>query len=401
MRFFFRSTMGRGGGRAVQPTHYLLTERDRRCTVYKRAPTMFFKAERLKVNCGVETTVLMHNKDDLGTYHLYTTENEDLLVVLERFIQVVRDNNQKFEETGISEKQKCEKGVKRGECYILNEMPFNASFKMRGDVANPAKCKKTYSKAIMSTSITTVREGVTQRGVGGDRGVEWGEWGDLAEMGDLGDLGEIRGMSESQGSDVSGESGGTNDSEGRQNGKSKRQEQIIILGERETEGTMHPNQKRNKTQKMQALAVYNRNDRQHDSSGQGLIVQGCATKEESRLKKSKKRNAKKNAQKVPLSNTTHARIYNGNVVEQEVCRKLHEDAATANAHVKVGAHVESNIHMPLCKAALQVRTEVKTLDDDEMVMKMKLALSSKGPKKAIFIPNEFDKNAFFSRFVMT
>jgi predicted nucleic acid-binding protein len=377
--------MGRGGGRAVQPTHYLSTERDRRGTVYKRAPTMFFKAQRLKVNCGVETTVLMHNKDDLGTYHLYTTEEEDLLVVLERFIQVVRDNNKKFEETGISEKQKCEQGVKRGECYVLRDMPFNASFKMRGDVAaKPEKYKKTYSKAIMSTK-TTVREGVARQGVGDNEGVEWGEWGDLAEMSDCG---EMRGMSVSRGSDGPAESGPTNSSEGRQNGKSKRQEQV--QGPLAKEVTLYENQKSNKTQKLPVSMAYNCKDGQYDSSGQGLIVQGCATQEASRVKKRKKGNPNKNAQTLPLSNTTNASIHNGNVDE-------HDNAA--NAHVKVGYNVK-NIITPY-KIAVQVPMEVKPLDDDEMVMKMKLALSSKGPKKAIFIPNEFDKNAFFSRFVMT
>jgi len=120
-------------GRKKQPSGYLSSARERRGTTYKRAPTMFYKAQKLKENCGVETTILMYNKDDMGTYHLYTTEPQELLVVLQRFMQVLQDNLHECALSGMSEADKCRNGVKKGECYVLDNGPFNASFRMRAE----------------------------------------------------------------------------------------------------------------------------------------------------------------------------------------------------------------------------------------------------------------------------
>jgi len=73
-------------GRKKTPNGYLSSARERRGTTYKRAPTVFYKAQKLNENCGVETMILMYNTDDMGTYHLYTTEPQELLVVLQRYM---------------------------------------------------------------------------------------------------------------------------------------------------------------------------------------------------------------------------------------------------------------------------------------------------------------------------
>jgi len=131
-------------GRKKQPNGYLSSARERRGTTYKRAPTMFYKAQKLKENCGVETTILMYNKDDMGTYHLYTTEPQELLIVLQRYVQVLQDNLHGCAMSGMSEADKCRNGVKPGECYILANAPFNASFRMRAEKTTTSN--KAYKK---------------------------------------------------------------------------------------------------------------------------------------------------------------------------------------------------------------------------------------------------------------
>ena len=142
-------------GRKKQPTGYMYSARQRRGTTYKRAPNMFSKAQKLKENCGVETTILMHNKDDMGTYHLYTTEPHALLFVLDRYMDVLRRNLDECERNGISEEDKCRNGVKAGECYVLKEAPFNASFRMRAekDTLSATAVKKRKSAASYSNII--------------------------------------------------------------------------------------------------------------------------------------------------------------------------------------------------------------------------------------------------------
>jgi len=132
--------------------------RERRAGRYKRAHTIFSKALKLHENCGVETTILMHDKDDLNTYHLYTTEKSELLEVLASYVDILQQNIAEFERNGVTEEQKCRQGAKPGTCYILKEPPFNASFRMRGakdeDVKRPRsqnprhKSAPTYSKII-------------------------------------------------------------------------------------------------------------------------------------------------------------------------------------------------------------------------------------------------------------
>jgi len=133
--------------------------RERRAGRYKRAHTIFSKALKLHENCGVETTILMHDKDDLNTYHLYTTEKSELLEVLARYVDILQQNIAEFERNGVTEEQKCRQGAKPGTCYILKEPPFNASFRMRGakdeDVQQRPRSQKprhrkapTYSKII-------------------------------------------------------------------------------------------------------------------------------------------------------------------------------------------------------------------------------------------------------------
>ena len=146
-------------GRKKQPKGYMYSARQRRGTTYKRAPNMFSKAQKLKENCGVETTILMHNKDDMGTYHLYTTEPHALLFVLGRYMEVLRHSLDECEKNGISEDDKCRNGVQAGECYVLKEAPFNASFRMRAEKdalsANVAKKRKSaasYSNIIQKST---------------------------------------------------------------------------------------------------------------------------------------------------------------------------------------------------------------------------------------------------------
>jgi len=143
-------------GRKKQPNGYLGSARERRGTTYKRAPTMFYKAQKLKENCGVETTILMYNKDDMGTYHLYTTEPQELLIVLQRYMQVLQDNLHECELSGISEIDKCRSGVKAGECYILDQGPFNASFRMRAEKSKTCT-KGTKKRKSPGTSGKTVQ----------------------------------------------------------------------------------------------------------------------------------------------------------------------------------------------------------------------------------------------------
>jgi len=143
-------------GRKKQPNGYLGSARERRGTTYKRAPTMFYKAQKLKENCGVETTILMYNKDDMGTYHLYTTEPQELLIVLQRYVQVLQDNLHQCELSGISEIDKCRSGVKPGECYILDQGPFNASFRMRAEKSKTCT-KGTKKRKSPGTSGKTVQ----------------------------------------------------------------------------------------------------------------------------------------------------------------------------------------------------------------------------------------------------
>jgi len=152
--------MGCGGGRKKSVSGNLKSMRERRAGRYKRAHTVFSKAMKLHENCGIETTILMHDKDDLGTYHLYTTKNCELLEVLARYVDILKQNIAEFERNGITEEQKCRQGAKTGTCYILKEPPFNASFWMRGekdeDTKRPRSKKSrqksvpTYSKIIQS-----------------------------------------------------------------------------------------------------------------------------------------------------------------------------------------------------------------------------------------------------------
>ena len=82
--------MGGGHGRKNSVDGYLGSLRLRRAGAYKRGDNIFYKAQKFRENCGVQTTILIHNKDDLGTYHLYTTDDSELLEVLLRYVEIFK-----------------------------------------------------------------------------------------------------------------------------------------------------------------------------------------------------------------------------------------------------------------------------------------------------------------------